>query len=181
MKLVDLLNDNIIEPDIDNLKSFLNEHDLVTLSGNNIYTLIDNNFNYYLLDEEQYFTTIKEAQDYIYKKYKDFTESDIIEEDLKYRRIHYKNYKHDEFPKLLILDDDYKYNKKGEVVKGQHDILGYNLNYGTTGSKKIINGIASIAKKSKKNNYDIYLMIKKNYPESLKMIRQYKRNYILNR
>lgn len=174
-----LLSEEIINPEIDDVKAFLENKNVITLYGKHIYTLIkEDETLFYLLDEGKEFDNIDSAAAYIYKEYNEDVSTDIISENLRYMRFHYDNYKHDPNPKIIILDDDYIYDKKGNIVPGQHDILAFNLNYGKIGDKKKINGIASIARKSKKNKLDTYLMIKKNYPESLDLLRQYKKKYI---
>ena len=93
----------------------------------------------------------------------------------------YEKYKTDPNPKILILDDNYKYNGKGKIIPGQHDILGFNINY--IKSKKDIEKIKkiyNIAEKAKKEKIDIYKEIKEKFPNSLKYIRHYRRSFIKN-
>ena len=53
----------------------------------------------------------------------------VITESMRMAKFSYEKYKTDPNPKILILDDNYKYNGKGKIIPGQHDILGFNINY----------------------------------------------------
>ena len=105
----------------------------------------------------------------------------VITESMRMAKFSYEKYKTDPNPKILILDDNYKYNGKGKIIPGQHDILGFNINY--VKSKKDIEKIKkiyNIAKKAKKEKIDIYKEIKEKFPNSLKYIRHYRRSFIKN-
>ena len=105
----------------------------------------------------------------------------VITESMRMAKFSYEKYKTDPNPKILILDDNYKYNGKGKMVPGQHDILGFNINY--IKSKKDIEKIKKIynvAEKAKKEKIDIYKEIKEKFPNSLKYIRHYRRSFIKN-
>ena len=102
-------------------------------------------------------------------------------ESMRMAKFSYEKYKTDPNPKILILDDNYKYNGKGKIIQGQHDILGFNINY--IKSKKDIEKIKkiyNIAEKAKKEKIDIYKEIKEKFPNSLKYIRHYRRSFIKN-
>ena len=105
----------------------------------------------------------------------------VITESMRMAKFSYEKYKTDPNPKILILDDNYKYNGKGKIIPGQHDILGFNINY--IKSKKDmekIKKIYNIAEKAKKEKIDIYKEIKEKFPNSLKYIRHYRRSFIKN-
>ena len=105
----------------------------------------------------------------------------VITESMRMAKFSYEKYKTDPNPKILILDDNYKYNGKGKIISGQHDILGFNINY--IKSKKDIEKIKksyNIAEKAKKEKIDIYKEIKGKFPNSLKYIRHYRRSFIKN-
>ena len=105
----------------------------------------------------------------------------VITESMRMAKFSYEKYKTDPNPKILILDDNYKYNGKGKIMPGQHDILGFNINY--IKSKKDIEKIKkiyNIAEKAKKEKIDIYKEIKEKFPNSLKYIRHYRRSFIKN-
>ena len=105
----------------------------------------------------------------------------VITESMRMAKFSYEKYKTDPNPKILILDDNYKYNGKGKIIPGQHDILGFNINY--IKSKKDIEKkkkIYNIAEKAKKEKIDIYKEIKEKFPNSLKYIRHYRRSFIKN-
>lgn len=105
----------------------------------------------------------------------------VITESMRMAKFSYEKYKTDPNPKILILDDNYKYNGKGKIISGQHDILGFNINY--IKSKKDIEKIKkiyNIAEKAKKEKIDIYKEIKEKFPNSLKYIRHYRRSFIKN-
>lgn len=105
----------------------------------------------------------------------------VITESMKMAKFSYEKYKTDPNPKILILDDNYKYNGKGKIIPGQHDILGFNVNY--IKSKKDIEKIKkiyNIAEKAKKEKIDIYKEIKEKFPNSLKYIRHYRKSFIKN-
>ena len=105
----------------------------------------------------------------------------VITESMRVAKFSYEKYKTDPNPKILILDDNYKYNGKGKITPGQHDILGFNINY--IKSKKDIEKIKkiyNIAEKAKKEKIDIYKEIKEKFPNSLKYIRHYRRSFIKN-
>ena len=105
----------------------------------------------------------------------------VITESMRMAKFSYEKYKTDPNPKILILDDNYKYNGKGKIIPGQHDILGFNINY--IKSKKDIEkikNIYNIAEKAKKEKIDIYKEIKEKFPNSLKYIRHYRRSFIKN-
>ena len=112
---------------------------------------------------------------------KDEELSFVITESMRMAKFSYEKYKTDPNPKILILDDNYKYNGKGKIIQGQHDILGFNINY--IKSKKDIEKIKkiyNIAEKAKKEKIDIYKEIKEKFPNSLKYIRHYRRSFIKN-
>lgn len=105
----------------------------------------------------------------------------VITESMRMAKFSYEKYKTDPNPRILILDDNYKYNGKGKIIPGQHDILGFNINY--IKSKKDIEKIKkiyNIAEKAKKEKIDIYKEIKEKFPNSLKYIRHYRRSFIKN-
>ena len=105
----------------------------------------------------------------------------VITESMRMAKFSYEKYKTDPNPKILILDDNYKYNGKGKIIPGQHDILVFNINY--IKSKKDIEKIKkiyNIAEKAKKEKIDIYKEIKEKFPNSLKYIRHYRRSFIKN-
>lgn len=105
----------------------------------------------------------------------------VITESMRMAKFSYEKYKTDPNPKILILDDNYKYNGKGKIIPEQHDILGFNINY--IKSKKDIEKIKkiyNIAEKAKKEKIDIYKEIKEKFPNSLKYIRHYRRSFIKN-
>lgn len=105
----------------------------------------------------------------------------VITENMRMAKFSYEKYRTDPNPKILILDDNYKYNGKGKIIPGQHDILGFNINY--IKSKKDIEKIKkiyNIAEKAKKEKIDIYKEIKEKFPNSLKYIRHYRRSFIKN-
>ena len=105
----------------------------------------------------------------------------VITESMRMAKFSYEKYKTDPNPKILILDDNYKYNGKGKIIQGQHDILGFNINY--IKSKKDIEKIKkiyNIDEKAKKEKIDIYKEIKEKFPNSLKYIRHYRRSFIKN-
>lgn len=105
----------------------------------------------------------------------------VITESMRMAKFSYEKYKTDPNPKILILDDNYKYNGKGKIIPGQHDILGFNINY--IKSKKDIEKIRkiyNIAEKAKKEKIDIYKEIKEKFPNSLRYIRHYRRSFIKN-
>ena len=105
----------------------------------------------------------------------------VIAESMRMAKFSYEKYKTDPNPKILILDDNYKYNGKGKIIPWQHDILGFNINY--IKSKKDIEKIKkiyNIAEKAKKEKIDIYKEIKEKFPNSLKYIRHYRRSFIKN-
>lgn len=107
--------------------------------------------------------------------------SSVITESMRMAKFSYEKYKTDPNPKILILDDNYKYNGKGKIIPGQHDILGFNINY--IKSKKDIEKIKkiyNIAEKAKKEKIDIYKEIKEKFPNSLRYIRHYRRSFIKN-
>ena len=105
----------------------------------------------------------------------------VITESMRMAKFSYEKYKTDPNPKILILDDNYKYNGKGKIIPGQHDILGFNINY-IKSNKDIekIKKIYNIAEKAKKEKIDIYKEIKEKFPNSLKYIRHYRRSFIKN-
>lgn len=105
----------------------------------------------------------------------------IITENMKTAKFSYSNYKDDPNPKILVLDDNYKYNGKGKLIPNQHDILGFNINYfSNKADTKTIKQIYNIAEKAKKDKLDIYKELKSKYPACLKYIRHYKKAYIKN-
>lgn len=105
----------------------------------------------------------------------------VITEDMRTAKFSYDNYKNDPNPKILILDDNYRFNGRGKEIPNQHDILGYNINY-VKNSKEIkkIKEIFNTAEKAKKEKLDIYKEIKEKYPASLRYIRHYKKSAIKN-
>ena len=105
----------------------------------------------------------------------------VITESMRMAKFSYEKYKTDPNPKILILEDNYKYNGKGKIIPGQHNIIGFNINY--IKSKKDIEKIKkiyNIAEKAKKEKIDIYKEIKEKFPNSLKYIRHYRRSFIKN-
>src|SRR5574344_352960 len=109
-------------------------------------------------------------------------EAEELTEDINLIKFFYERFKHDPYPKVLAPDPHYIYNGKGEVVKGQDDVLGYNLHYSSDkDSKQAIEEIYNFAKDMlDKGKQDIYIRIKEFYPSSLKYIRHYKRGSMHN-
>ena len=113
---------------------------------------------------------------YINEQYDDMVDLPLTEElvqaKFKYRsKYPNKGYQiHDKRPKVIVLDNDYIYDGKGNVKPGRHDILAFNLNYSKDKKtdKKAIDEIVAFAHLLKKEKKDVYERIKKFYPEVVK-------------
>lgn len=135
--------------------------------------IIKEEFNELLFDSHV-FKNEKELKKYIYENYNDNV---IALEELKIVNFKYKTFEHDPSPKVLIIDNHYKY-KNGKYIKNQDDILGINLNY--INNKKInIKEIYTFAKKNNLNTLDGYKLLISKFPELKKYIRKYKRDNLL--
>ena len=105
----------------------------------------------------------------------------VITESMRMAKFSYEKYKTDPNPKILILDDNYKYNGKGKIIQGQNDKHGFNIkNIKSKKDIEKIKKIYNIAEKAKKEKIDIYKEIKEKFPNSLKYIRHYRRSFIKN-
>lgn len=93
-----------------------------------------------------------------------------LDEALKIIKKEYENFKHDPYPNIVVIDNNYK---------GKY-ILGYNINYFSDRkkAKEKLEKILKFAKKAKLNKLDTYKEIKKQFPESNKYIRTYKKEKI---
>lgn len=188
MKFNDLakedLSDKILNITEENISDFFSEErDVIMLHGNCSYNAIHNQGEYYCLGEEKTFSSLKKLVEYLNEEYNENIELPITEE-LAYAKFRYrskypnKGYQiHDSKPKILVLDNDYIYDGKGNIKPGRHDILGFNLNYSENKKvdKKAVQEIVSFAHLLKKNKKDVYKRLKDLYPKIVKdNIRCYK-------
>ena len=187
MNFLDLANkdiENILETkDIKQIYDYIYENNipLIRLYGEQMFPVLCESGEYYIIGEDYHSGRLKNIINYIEENYEDeIIQPNIINENLAQAKFKYTNYKHDPRPNILVLDNDYIYNGKGKVVKGQHDILGFNLHYSNNKKidKKIIDEITTLAHQQKKNKLDIYESIKTNFPEALEYIRHYKPQYM---
>lgn len=178
------LREEILSLNEENIHDFFSEdRDVKTLYGNMAYNYIYNQGDYFLFGESKSFSSLKEMVKYINEEYQDCVDIPLCEE-LAYAKFKYrskypdKGYQiHDKRPKVIVLDNDYIYDGKGNVKPGRHDILAFNLNYSKDKKldKKAIDEIISFAHLLKKEKKDIYKRIKDFYPEIIKnSIRCYK-------
>ena len=173
------------ENDLHKIYNYLYENNIpiLYLNGDSNYPIIYEDGEFHLIGFKQPFSSSKKIIKFINEElndsFVDLTE-DLLIEDLVFAKFKYANWQHDPRPNILVLDNDYIYNGKGKIVPGQHDILGYNIDYSK--NKKVdqqaINEITSFAHILKKDKKDIYERIKAFYPDSLKYIRHYKPNAI---
>ena len=172
------LREEILSLNEENIHDFFSEdRSIETLYGNTAYNYIYNQGDYFLIGENKSFSSLEKMVKYINEQYDDMVDLPI-EEELAYAKFKYRSKKsHDKRPKVIVLDNDYIYDGKGNVKPGRHDILAFNLNYSKDKKtdKKAVDEIVSFAQLLKKDKKDIYQRIKKFYPEIVKNnIRCYK-------
>ena len=106
--------------------------------------------------------------------------NELLNEELPLIQFKYTNTKNDKYPKVKVLDFNYK-GIKGQKTYGQrHDVLGFNHNYFRDKKKdgQAIDDIHSFAELLKADNKEKYKRIKDFYPDALKYIRRYKKSNI---
>lgn len=106
--------------------------------------------------------------------------NELLNEELPLIQFKYTNTKNDKYPKVKVLDFNYK-GIKGQKTYGQrHDVLGFNHNYFRDKKKdgQAIDDIHSFAEFLKADNKEKYKRIKDFYPDALKYIRRYKKSNI---
>ena len=172
------LSEVILSLNEENIHDFFSEdRNIETLYGNTAYNYIYNQGDYFLIGENKSFSSLEKMVKYINEQYDDMVDLPL-EEELAYAKFKYHSKKsHDKRPKVIVLDNDYIYDGKGNVKPGRHDILAFNLNYSKDKKtdKKAVDEIVSFAQLLKKDKKDIYQRIKKFYPEIVKNnIRCYK-------
>lgn len=103
-------------------------------------------------------------------------------EDLQLVKFKYKNFKNDPTPRVKVLDFEYP-GIPGQKTYGQRkDILGFNINYfkNPKYASRAIDEIDGFARMLSANKEEKYKRLKYFYPEVLKYIRRYNRDYISN-
>jgi hypothetical protein len=172
------LREEILSLNEENIHDFFSEErELGTLYGNVAYNYIYNQGDYFLLGEDKSFSSLERMVKYINETYDDMVDLPICE-GLTYAKFKYRSKKsHDKRPKVIVLDNDYIYDGKGNIKNGRHDVLAFNLNYSKDSKldKKAVSEIVTFAQLLRKNKKDVYQRIKKFYPEIVKNnIRCYK-------
>ena len=177
------LREEVLSLNEENIHDFFSEErDVNTLYGNLTYNYIYNQGDYFLLGENKSFSSLEQMIKYINEQYEDMVDLPINEE-LAYAKFRYrskypnKGYQiHDKSPKIVVLDNDYIYDGKGNVKPGRHDVLAFNLNYSKDKKmdKRAVDEIVAFAHLLKKDKKDIYKRIKDFYPNVIKYIRCYK-------
>lgn len=105
-----------------------------------------------------------------------------LHEDLQMVRFNYDNYNEDPKPKVKVLDFEYP-GRKGQKTYGKRkDMLGFNINYFKNGryAARAIDEIDGFARLLSANQKEKYKRLKYFYPEVLKFIRRYNREYVRN-
>lgn len=165
------LREEILSLNEENIHDFFSEdRNVETLYGNTAYNYIYNQGDYFLIGEEKPFSSLEKMVKYINEQYDDMVDLPI-EEELAYAKFKYRSKKsHDKHPKVIVLDNDYIYDGKGNIKPGRHDILAFNLNYSKNKKidKQAVDEIVSFAHLLKKDKKDVYQRIKKFYPEIVK-------------
>lgn len=178
------LREEILTINEDNIHDFFSEdRELGTLYGNVAYNYIYNQGDYFLLGEDKSFSSLERMVKYINETYDDMVDLPICE-GLTYAKFKYrskypnKGYQiHDKHPKVIVLDNDYCWDGKGNPKPDRHDILAFNLNYSKNKKidKKSVDEIVSFAHLLRKDKKDVYKRIKDMYPQIVKNnIRCYK-------
>lgn len=178
------LREEILSINEDNIHDFFSEdRDIGTLYGNVAYNYIYNQGDYFLLGEDKSFSSLERMVKYINETYDDMVDLPICE-GLTYAKFKYrskypnKGYQiHDKHPKVIVLDNDYCWDGKGNPKPDRHDILAFNLNYSKNKKidKKAVDEIVSFAHLLRKDKKDVYKRIKDMYPQIVKNnIRCYK-------
>lgn len=181
MKFNDLkeedLREEILSLNEENIHDFFSEErDVETLYGNLTYNYIYNQGDFFLLGENKVFSSLEQMIKYINEEYEDMIDLPLNEE-LTYAKFKYrskypnKGYQiHDKHPKVIVLDNDYIYDGKGNVKPNRHDILAFNLNYSKNKKidKKAVDEIVAFAHLLKKEKKDVYQRIRKLYPQIVK-------------
>ena len=124
------LREEILSLNEENINDFFSEErEVETLYGNCAYNYIYNQGDYFLLGENKSFPSLEKLVEYINEEYNEIVDLPITE-DLAYAKFKYRSKKsHDKLPKVIVLDNDYIYDGKGNIKNGRHDILAFNLNY----------------------------------------------------
>lgn len=178
------LREEILSINEDNIHDFFSEdRDIGTLYGNIAYNYIYNQGDYFLLGEDKSFSSLERMVKYINETYDDMVDLPICE-GLTYAKFKYrskypnKGYQiHDKHPKVIVLDNDYCWDGKGNPKPDRHDILAFYLNYSKNKKidKKAVDEIVSFAHLLRKDKKDVYKRIKDMYPQIVKNnIRCYK-------
>lgn len=189
MNFTDLLEDDLGEQiltlDENKVAEFFSEYDpeIMTLYGNHPYNVVYHQGEYYCIGEDKSFSSLEKLVKYINEEYNELVDLPICE-GLTYAKFKYrskypnKGYQiHDKHPKVIVLDNDYCWDGKGNPKPDRHDILAFNLNYSKNKKidKKAVDEIVSFAHLLRKNKKDVYKRIKDMYPQIVKNnIRCYK-------
>jgi len=114
-------------------------------------------------------------------KLDDLIESKLYE-DLKLIKFKYSNYKHDKRPKVKVLDFNYPGIVGQSTYGTRRDILGFNLNYfkNPRYASRAIDEIDREATALSTNKEEKYRRIKHFFPEAIKFLRRYNKEYISN-
>lgn len=188
MKFTELIEDNLGEQiltlDENKIVEFFSEHDpkIMTLYGNCPYNVVYHQGEYYCIGEDKSFSSLEKLVKYINEEYNEIVDLPICE-GLTYAKFKYRSkYKnkgyqiHDKHPKVIVLDNDYCWDGKGNPRPNRHDVLAFNLNYSKDKKtdKKAVDEIVSFAHLLRKDKKDVYKRIKDMYPSIIKNIRCYK-------
>ena len=185
MKFEDLikedLSNKILSINEENIKDYSFEN-IQTLYVNYAYNILENQGDYFIIGENKIFKSLEELVKYINEEYNEIIDLPL-NEGLTYAKFKYrskypnKGYQiRDKHPKVIVLDNDYCWDGKGNRKPDRHDVLAFNLNYSDDKKidKKAVDEIVSFAHLLRKDKKDIYQRIKKFYPEIIKNIRCYK-------
>lgn len=103
-----------------------------------------------------------------------------LNEDLQTVKFFYKNWHSDKFPKVLVLDTEYK-GRPGQSTYGQRDdVLGWNVNYFENKEEAVrtINDIDTFARMISVDKEEKYKRVRYFFPEQSSYIRRYSREFI---
>lgn len=106
----------------------------------------------------------------------------VLNEELKFVKFKYTNFKNDKNPKVKVLDFEYPGIEGQKTYGKRKDILGWNINYfiNKKEAMEAIDDIADFAKLLAANKLEMYKRIAYFYPEQAKLIRRYNKNFVVS-
>lgn len=105
---------------------------------------------------------------------------ELLNEDLALIKFKYLNTKNNKYPRVKVLDFNYKGVKGQKTYCQRHDVLGFNVNYfkDKKQGSLALDDIDSFARLLKADKKEKYQRIKDFYPDAIPYIRRYQKKFI---